>query len=177
MDTMASIRGFVVVTGLAGAGKTSVADPLARSLELPLVSKDSLKEAMFDQMGSRGWQTSKIVSRAADAAITSLARELEGAVIDNFWRPQTARDLLQGASPIVEVFCDCPPGLAFERFRSRARHSGHADDENDASLASFASQAEWFPIRYLGPVVTIDTSLTVDIGAVTARVRSLLEEP
>jgi hypothetical protein len=42
---------FVVLTGLAASGKTSVAVPLAEALEVPLVSKDAIKEALFTAVG------------------------------------------------------------------------------------------------------------------------------
>ena len=38
----------VVVTGPPAAGKTTVAREIARSLRLPLVAKDTIKEALFD---------------------------------------------------------------------------------------------------------------------------------
>jgi Ni2+-binding GTPase involved in maturation of urease and hydrogenase len=37
-----------VVSGPAGSGKTTLADPLAAELQLPLISKDSIKEALAD---------------------------------------------------------------------------------------------------------------------------------
>jgi predicted kinase len=45
---------LVLVTGPPAAGKTTVARPLARCLALPLIGKDTIKEALFDAMGRPG---------------------------------------------------------------------------------------------------------------------------
>lgn len=63
---------LVVVSGLAASGKTSVAEPLARAFGLRLLSKDGIKESLFASLGYGGWEWSKSLSRAADAARASL---------------------------------------------------------------------------------------------------------
>src|SRR4051794_10844242 len=42
----------VVVSGIPASGKTTLARQLALALELPLVSKDVIKEALFDALGT-----------------------------------------------------------------------------------------------------------------------------
>lgn len=169
---------FAVVTGLAGAGKTTVADPLAQALGLRLLSKDSIKEALFDAVGVGGWEWSKTLSRAADSALVRLAQDLDGAVLDNFWYAETAHELLAHLpSPLVEVFCRCNPEVALERFTRRARHPGHADDEADQELRRASFFARTFPLGTLGPVVEVDTEARVDIASVAKRVRAAAGHP
>jgi thymidylate kinase len=164
---------FVVVSGLAASGKTSVARPLAEALGVPLISKDAIKEALFDAVGFGGWEWSKTLSRAADAAMVRIGQDLDGAVLDNFWYAETVDDLLAPLPrPIVEVFCRCDPDVAFERFSGRDRHPGHVDRDGDPELVrtSFASRSRMFPLRILGPVVEVDTARPVDVASVAARV-------
>ena len=164
---------FVVVSGLAGSGKTSLAKPLAKALGLPLISKDAIKEALFEAFGHGGWALSKTLSRAADAALVQVARELDGAVLDNFWYADTVDELLAPLPrPIVEVFCRCDPEVAYERFRRRARHPGHADEERDPDSvrAPFFSRARMLPLATVGPVVEVDTERPVDVATVVTLV-------
>lgn len=164
---------FVVVSGLVASGKTAVAQPLAKALGIPLISKDVIKESLFDALGFGGWAWSKTLSRAADAAMVRVAQDLEAAVLDNFWYAETVDELLAPLTrPMVEVFCRCDPDVAFERFRRRDRHPGHADDELPAEQhrASFSDRSAKLPLRMLGPVVEVDTERTVDVASVAARV-------
>jgi tRNA uridine 5-carbamoylmethylation protein Kti12 len=48
---------LVLVTGPPTSGKTTLARPLAHHLDLPLLGKDAIKEALFDTLGTgdRAW--------------------------------------------------------------------------------------------------------------------------
>jgi predicted kinase len=164
-------RPFVVVSGLAAAGKTTVAIPLAEALGLPLVSKDAIKEALFDVVGIGDWQWSKTLSRAADAAMVQIASALDAAVLDNYWYAETVQELLAPIdAPLVEVWCRIDPALAWSRSQARARHPGHADGEPEPEQARRAVFARRFPLGVLGPVIEVDTSSPVDIAALAAAV-------
>lgn len=43
----------ILVTGIPAAGKSTIAQTLAKNLKLPVVSKDSIKELLFDCVGFR----------------------------------------------------------------------------------------------------------------------------
>jgi predicted kinase len=171
-----SVRGtppFVVVSGLAASGKTSVAEPLARALDISLISKDAIKEALFESVGHGDLAWSKSLSRAADAALVRLAQDLDAAVLDNFWYAETATDLLAPLSgQMVEVFCRCDPIVALERFEARTRHPGHADSERDPESMRelFVARAGKLPLGTVGPVLEVDTERPVDVEALAALV-------
>src|SRR3954451_11954199 len=139
---------FVVLTGLPASGKSTIAQPLAQALGLEYISKDRIKEALFDALGYGGWERSKTLSRAADDAMMQVALDLDGAVLDNFWHPETVVDLLSPLQgPRIEVYCRCDPVVAFERFLRRQRHPGHADAENVSTPAAFAEYSAMLPLR------------------------------
>jgi predicted kinase len=164
---------FVVISGLAASGKTTVAEPLAQALDIPLISKDTIKEALFEAVGFGDWELSKSLSRAADSAMVRLAQDLDAAVLDNFWYSETVNDLLAPLSgSIVEVFCRCDPAVALKRFEARARHPGHGDAQRDAGpmRASFFARAHKLPLGTLGPVVEVNTERPVDTDSLAVRV-------
>jgi predicted kinase len=162
---------FVVVTGLAAAGKTSVARPLAAILGVPLISKDELTEAMFDALGARDLAWARTLSRAADAALVRIAVSLDAAVLDNYWRLDTVEQLTAAVSvPMVEVHCRVDPEVALARFRGRTRHAGHADRERDLDGAFPREVLDRFPLRTLGPVIEVDAERPVDVRALAGEV-------
>ena len=163
---------FVVVSGIAGSGKTSVATALADALGIPLISKDSIKEALFEAVGVGDWEWSKTLSRAADAAMVEIASRVPSALLDNYWYAETVEGLLAplGGAPIIEVYCRVDGELARSRTQLRERHPGHADSQNP----THASFVRTFPLGLLGPVIEVDTTGPVDIPHVASEVRAAL---
>lgn len=161
---------YVLVAGSPGSGKTTVARPLAVELGLPLIAKDLIKEALMDVLGRPGnVEASRQLGRAAVMALLSVARTSPGAVMDSTWYPYTLPALRQLPGHLVEVRCACPVELARERYdrRSGQRHPGHLDALRPAS--ELWTEQNTRPIG-VGPVVTVDTSTTVDIRALAATV-------
>ena len=166
-------RRFVVVTGLPGAGKSTIAEPLAAALGVRHLSKDAIKEALFDVVGFGGWEFSKTLSRASDLAMVRIAQDLDGAVLDNFWHRDLAGELL---APLrgrtIEVYCRCSPDVAYERFRSRRRHPGHADDENPEDVSDLRVHEERYPLGSIGPVIEVNGEQPTDIATLVSMVRA-----
>ena len=56
---------LLIVNGLPGSGKTTLSRELAPRLGLPLISKDDIKELLFDQLGWSDREQSKRFGGAA----------------------------------------------------------------------------------------------------------------
>ncbi len=167
-------RGFVIVSGQPGAGKTTLAGPLAANLGLPLIGKDHIKETLYDHIPERpdrvAW--SKILGGASMELIWTLASHAPAAVLEaNFYpRSDYQRGKLTAlAAPLVEVYCRCPPELAAERYAVRhpQRHPTHVSGE-----VSLQYLAEFDRPFSLGPVIEVDTSAAVDIADLADAVRA-----
>ncbi|MHA6764159.1 P-loop nucleotide/nucleoside kinase family protein [Streptacidiphilus sp. PAMC 29251] len=165
----------VLVNGLPGAGKTTLARTLSRQLGLPLFSKDVIKEAHADVLGTehanwpqRRWNAA-LGAAASETMWALLAAAPAGAVLESYW-PTDVRDLvvqgLQRADnpAAVEIWCDVPWGTAQRRCEARhPRHPIHGDLPTDDEWERWRRTAR--PLR-IGPTLHIDTTCPVDLQAV-----------
>jgi predicted kinase len=158
---------LVLVTGPPASGKTTLARPLAHHLGVPLLGKDTIKEALFDTLGTGDRAWSRRLGAASYAVLLALARELPTAVLDANFYPDHGPALLQACRGPIEVFCRCPAAEVERRFtrRAPARHPGHVDHVLDAQLKA-ALDGGVGPLGLGGPVLKVDTSGPVDVAAV-----------
>lgn len=167
---------MVYVSGAPGAGKTSVAVPLAAELGYALLAKDTIKETLHDALGapepSPEW--SRTLSDASMELLWTLAAAAPAVVLEANFRPRSEyqRGRLAGLSDRpVEVHCACPPEVAAARYNARARrtHPVHAIPFMDA-----AAMAEYDRPVGIGTLITVDTTRPVNIPSLAATVRNHL---
>jgi predicted kinase len=171
-------RRLVYVSGAPGAGKSSLAGPLAAELGYSVLSKDKLKETLHDWLGGAdpdlAW--SRRLGATAMELIWALAADAPRVVIEANFRPHSEyeQSKLTGlADRIVEVYCCCPPDLALRRFNERGpgRHQVHVNP-----AVTLEELAEWDQPVGVGTLVCVDTTVPVDVAEVAAQVRRRLEE-
>ena len=176
---------LVVVCGPSGAGKSSLAAPLSELLQLPLLSKDDLKEVLFDTLGWGDRERSRALSDAAYRLMFHVAeRELKAGrsfMVEANFRPEAATALAAmvaaNRSAAVRVRCFAEPEVLMERLARRAeqklRHPGHLDAELLPEAATLITEGG---VDLDGPLMEVDTTdpKTVDVGAVAKRVTDLM---
>jgi hypothetical protein len=164
---------FVVVSGPPASGKSTLAPVLAHELGLPLIAKDTIKEALLSVIPVPDVDTSRQVGRGAVAAILAVAADSPvGAVIEsNFYRSIAADSLRRLPGAVIEVFCRCDQAVAHARYRARAgtRHAGHFDTDRSVDEVWNDEVAE--PVGGAWPVLEVDTNVPVDLTKVLAFIR------
>lgn len=165
------------MSGLPGAGKSTVARALAHRLHLPLIDKDVILEALFDSLGVGDSEWRERLSRAADEVLFATAPHVPHGILDSWWHHDVHPARFRAMeTPMVEVHCQCPPEVALERFRRRERHPGHLDrdwteERADAWVARARTEYPG-PLRLGGPLIVVDTETAVDIEALCDRIRA-----
>ena len=133
-------RQVVLISGSPGAGKSTLAVPLAEALGFPLLSKDVIKETLFDSIGDFQHDivaTSDALDPAAMSLLWRLAADSRQVVMEANFKPGTDHEAnIRGLSDRpVEVYCRVAPEVAFNRYNQRGqrsdRHRVHYTNASD----------------------------------------------
>lgn len=132
---------IVIVHGIPGIGKTTLAERLGNDLELPHIAQDTIKEFFVDTLGGDyGKDQSDAIGRAAKFSVLELASELASTgttiIIEGAFHADTAQSFVDKFSPdILQIYVTCEPSEAKARFIARAtsgvRHAIHTDSLYD----------------------------------------------
>ena len=170
---------YVVVSGPPGSGKTTLATALAPALGLPLIAKDTIKEALMTVLPVPDVPASRTVGRASVAALLAVAAQAPGAVLESVWYPSRSLADLDGLpGNIVEVFCRCNRAVATQRYARRAgtRAAGHFDAERSANGDIWNDEVAR-PVAGGWPVIEVDTTTSVELGPLIAAIRAAAGAP
>ena len=165
-----SQHSILLVSGSPASGKSTVARALAQILGYPLISKDTIKESLFDSLGTYlsgnldAPELSRLLSRAAMDLLWSLASGCPQVILEANFRPRSAHErahltALEGRK--LEIYCHCTPEEAARRFRERAERERHHPAHSMKTLSAELLKEFDRPIG-LCPVIDVDTESPVD---------------
>jgi predicted kinase len=155
---------LVVVTGPPASGKSGLADDLAEALGLPLLTKDGIKETLFDTLGTGDRVWSKRLGETTWHVLFHVLEAMLQAgcsvVVEGNFEPAQANARLAELPSFhaVQVYCHAPDEELVEHFRERSekgdRHPGHAEGPAaQEDLETGLDEGRWGALDLHGPIV------------------------
>lgn len=120
---------IIIVTGRPAAGKSTLAKWLSQQLKLPLVSKDGIREELFDRLGWKDRQWAQELGKASVDMMFYFAKtELKVGhciVMDNSFYPPVSNPRFRALkeeyhAESIQIVCDSDRETLFQRFKTRA---------------------------------------------------------
>jgi glucokinase len=165
----------VFVNGVPASGKSSIAHAVGARLELPVLSLDSVKEALFDELGDADGdrEFGRALGRASMQAIWSVVADFPptSAVVIEAWFRLPPHDAVMdgirraGIEQWAEIWCHASVDVLVARYASRTRHPGHPPASYATELAQLAAMAKPMSIERCLSVDTSDFA-SVDLDGV-----------
>ena len=164
---------LIVITGLPGSGKTTVAKFVSSKLSMPLIEKDMIKELLFNSLGwsDREW-SKKLGAATYELMYYFIEQQLSNGyslIIESNFKPEFDSLKFQQWKDtyncdIIQIVLHADSDVLYNRFMARAksgeRHPGHADVDNENEWKEFFSDPKnaTRPIEVDSKIKKVDTS-------------------
>ena len=162
---------LIIVSGPPTSGKTTLAKSIAQKFNLPLITKDSLKEILFDTIGWKDREWSKKVGSASFSImhylLDSLMATNQSIIIEGNFKTEFESDhirprLKQFNYQAIQIMCQCDGKILFDRFKQRSesgdRHPGHCDTLNYDELKDSLLIGKYEPLDIESPIIIFDST-------------------
>lgn len=164
---------LIVIAGLPGSGKTTVAKFISSKLSMPLIEKDTIKELLFNSLGwsDREW-SKKLGATTYELMDYFIEQQLSSGyslIIESNFKPefdslkfQQWKDIY--SCDIIQILCHVDNDILYDRFMARAnsgeRHLGHVDPNSAKEWKEFFSDPKNIarPIDVDSKIKKVDTS-------------------
>lgn len=182
---------IIIVTGRPAAGKSTLTKWLSKEIKISLVSKDSIREELFNRLGWKDRAWAQMLGKASVDMMFCFAKAAlevgHSIIMDNTFNPvasvprfQALKELYNAKS--IQIICDAENDVLFERFKSRFelgnRHPGHGDEALLNGLHEFLTGGYSPFLDIGGSVIEMDTTdfAKVNYQEILKQVKSLLAD-
>lgn len=174
---------LIIVNGRPATGKSAVAARISERLEIPLFTKDEVKELLGEVVGAADRDAARVLGEASIALIFQHAEAVLATGVDAIVEcpliPELTVPVLAGLEErthcrFLQLFFVADPEVILERYGDRDRSDVHFDDEARKELEASLRTSELEPVPLpAGETWTIDTTdfEAVNVDGIVERVR------
>lgn len=153
----------VLISGAPASGKTRLATVLAQATNLPVLSKDKIKERLFDTLGieySDDW--SRRLGHASFDLLLGLADDFARSgvpcILENAFRRDDGPILQQalGDASVLRIHCQATPATLARRIQARIQDGTRQAAHHDRDLAEIIRACCVAP-ELDGPLIVVPT--------------------
>ncbi|MFA6537345.1 MAG: AAA family ATPase [Patescibacteria group bacterium] len=162
---------LIIISGRSCTGKTTLGKKISTEFNLPFVSRDELKESLFDNLGWKDRDWSRKLGIASYSLLylfieTLLAKKVSFVVESNFIptfdNEKFANLQKKYQFRIMQIFCYANEEVLCQRFKkrseSRERHPGHVDHLNYAEVKNCSLRNENVKLDVTDNVFDLETT-------------------
>ena len=175
------MKAAILVNGVPASGKSTVARAIATGLGVPLMTLDTVKEALFSHFGIGDREHNRRLGRASYEMMFAAVSDWPDPatlVIDAWFGFQPAEVLRRhlataGIGRTAEIWCHAPGPVLAARYEARigTRAAGHPGAEYVPELVALNERAG--PIG-CGACFDVDTTRTLQPEAITSWIKRTL---
>ncbi len=158
---------LILVTGAPGTGKTTIGRKISAKFNVPFISRDDIKEQLFDVLGYSDRDWSRKVGTASWAIFHSFIEEIARhdphlVAESNFQSSIDDERMCDLKIRIFQIHCIAKSEIVIQRFSERAysgnRHPGHVDEGNLEEMRQRIENGIHCHLRLKAKLFTIDTT-------------------
>ena len=183
-------RFLIIVTGRPAAGKSTLAKWLSHELRIPLVSKDEIREVLFDRLGwnDRPWAQKLGIVGIDLMYYFAKTQLLSGGsiILDNAFDPAVTTPQIialqaETEAKIIQIICNADSDILFDRFFERAeaggRHPGHGDEKVEEPLRAYFAKNHSPKMELEGLTIELDTAdfSSINYGELIEKVQNHMQ--
>lgn len=162
---------LIIISGPSCTGKTILAQKISEKFKIPFITKDGIKELLFDNLGWSDRDWSKKLGVASYSLLhyflDSMLAVGNSLIIESNFKPEfetkeiSKRVIKYNYFPL-QIMCQCDGKILFERFKQRSesgqRHPGHCDTSNYDEFKDLLLKGKFEPLDIGGEVVIFDST-------------------
>lgn len=160
---------IIIITGYPGTGKTTLGKHLAQKFSLPFISKDGIKEILFDDLGWKDREWSMKLGGASYDLMFYVAEALLACdrpfILETYFSKVSEKeiDILKEKYKVLplQIICDADAEIIKQRVRERfetgERHPGHVDHIRTNDLEKMIGE-KYSKLQIDGKSIRIDTT-------------------